>query len=828
MVSLKAPEANPSESRLLAELLPDACHAIVTVTMVNQAPNSAPSALTHLRIVEIGGMPAAYATSYLGGFGADVIKVEPPGGDPARLLPPFAGDMVDRERSIPFLNANVNKRSIALDIAEAMDAATLRDILARADILIESTPVGELEALGFGAAARDALNPRLVTVSMTPFGQWGPYARYNGNDAIAAAMSGFMTNQGDDERSPVVPPCQMAYQLAAVQAAYLALAGVRHERETGRGQHIDLSLQEALTYANVQSLAKYSQRSEVVKRPGREGGPFNIYRARDGRYVFIAIYFAAHWQTLTRDWMQDDVLSQPEWDNQQYRIDNVDVIQMLIGEFIGQFDADDFVRQCQERGIACTPVNSLEDLTTAEQLTERGWFWAVNHPVVGSYKAPGAPLIMSRTPYRLFRPAPLLDQHHDEILAETAAPISVVTDTPKSPARAMLDGIRVADITRVFVGPIGTQLLGFYGAQVIKVESADLPANRDPGRGIYPDMNRNKLSCTIDLRNPEGKELFLRLAAISDVVVDNFSAGVMGRLSLGYDELRKVRPDIIRIGMPGMGSTGPQRKWVTYGNSLQAFTGLVHLWGHPDSPMEAHAKGTTPDYVGAVFLALGALAAIEYRDRTGEGQELEVSMLDGQAALMGPAMLDYTINGRSWGAVGYDEPLTTGFAPYGCYPCRNPDTWIVITCEGDEEWQALVSAMRQPPWAGDARYATHEGRREHRAEMDERISAWTRGLTPHQALRLLQNAGVTAGIVMNSEHLYMDPHLRARGHLVEINEPPWGTLTHQGLPGIPSESPAWADGKPPWPGDDNDFVFGEVLGLTEQQIADGEATGAIR
>ena len=799
--------------------------AIVTATMANQSLS--PSALSHLHVVEIGGMPAAYATSYLGGFGADVIKVEPTTGDPARLLPPFAGDIVGLERGIPFLNSNVNKRSIALDISVATGAQVLRAILARADVLIEATAVGELDALGFGAAALDEINPGLVTVSMTPFGQWGPYASYRGNDAVAAAMSGFMTNQGDDERSPVVPPCQMAYQLAAVQAAFLAIAGVRHKRETGRGQRIDLSLQEALTYANVQSLAKYSQRSEVVTRPGRQGGPFNIYKARDGRYVFIAIYFAAHWHALTRDWMQDEVLSQPEWDNQQYRIDNVDVIQMLIGQFISQFDADDFVRQCQERGIACTPVNSLEDLTSADQLTDRGWFWEVDHPVVGTYKAPGAPLIMSRTPYRLSRAAPTLDQHHDEILAELEGPAPEAAVGSANSGQAMLNGIRVADITRVFVGPIGTQLLGFYGAQVIKVESTDLPANRDPSRGIYPDMNRNKLSCTIDLRNPAGKGLFKQLARISDVVVDNFSAGVMGRLSLGYDELREIRPDIIRIGMPGMGSTGPQRKWVTYGNSLQAFTGLVHLWGHPESPMEAHAKGTTPDYVGAVFMALGAIAAIEYRDRTGEGQELEVSMLDGQAALMGPAILDYTINGRSWGAVGYNEPLTTGMAPHGCYPCRNPDTWIVITCEGDDDWQALVGAMRQPPWADDGRYAMHDGRREHRAEMDTHIASWTRGLTPHQALRLLQNAGVAAGIVMNSEHLYMDPHLRARGHLVEINEPPWGTLTHQGLPGIPSESHAAADGPPPWPGDDNAFVFGQVLGLSEQEISDAKASGAI-
>jgi len=788
-----------------------------------------PTALAHLRVVELAlnaAGPAAYAASYLGGLGANVVKVEPTTGDPARRLPPFANDVVHIERSLPFANANLNKRSIALNHTLPADAATLRDLIASADILIEALGVGELASLGYDPTALDTLNPTLVTINITPFGQWGPYAHYRGGDAVAAAMSGFMTNQGDDQRPPVAPPCEMSYQLAAIQAAFIAIAGVRHARLTGHGQQIDLSLQEALTYANVQSVAKYSQRSEVVKRPGREGGPFNIYRARDGRYVFIAIYFAAHWHTLTRDWMQDPVLSAPEWDVQQYRIDNVDVIQMLIGEFIAGFDADDFVAQCQAKGIACTPVNTLEDLTHAEQLTQRDWFWTVEHPVIGAYQAPGAPFIMSRTPYRLLRRSPLLNEHHDEVIAELASLPPRPTSTPTTPV-ALLDAIRVADVTRVFVGPIGTQLLGFYGAQVIKVESADLPANRDPSRGIYPDMNRNKLSCTIDLRNDDGKGLFKQLVQISDIVVDNFSAGVMDRLGVGYEALREVRPDVIRIGMPGMGSTGPQARWDTHGNSLQAYTGLVHLWGHPASPMEAHAKGTTPDYVGAVFMALASLAAIEYRDRTGEGQELEVSMLDGQAALMGPAMLDYTVNQRSWGPVGYDEPLTANLAPYGCYPTRHPDSWLVVACETDADWQAVVIAMREPPWA-DERFATLAGRRENRATLDEHIAGWTVGLTPHQSLRLLQNAGAPAGIVMNSEQLYMDPHLRARGHLVEINEPPWGTLTHQGVPAIPSLSPARANSKPPWPGDDNAQVFGDILGLSADEIATQTENGAIR
>jgi len=774
-------------------------------------------------------MPAAFAGAHLGALGADVIKVEPPGGSPDRLLPPFAGDIEGPDRGIPFLNANLNKRSIALDVPSTVDAERFASLLAAADLFVEATPPGELASLGFDDARLTALNPRLVRVSITPFGQWGPYSGYSGNDPVAAAMSGIMTNQGDDERSPVVLPCQMSYQIAAIEAAYLALAGLRHARATGAGQRIDVSLQEALTFANVQSVARYSQRSEVVKRPGKEGGAFNVYRCKDGKYVFLAIYFAAHWHELTRSWMNDAVLSEPEWDVGQYRTDNVDVVQMIIGEFAARFDAAEFVEEAQRRGLACTPVSDLAGFVGSEHMRERGWFQAVEHPVVGTYEAPGPPIILSRTPYRVSRPAPTLDQHREEILAELGSRAPAVPTTVVAPSKdgGMLEGIRVADLTRVFVGPIGTQMLAFYGAEVVKVESADLPANRDTWRAIYPDMNRNKLSCTIDLRNEGGKELFKRLVDVSDVVVDNFSSGVMGRLGVGYEDLIKRKPGIIQIGMPGLGSTGPLRKWVTYGNSLQAYTGLVHLWGHPESPMEAHAKGTLPDYVGAAFMALATMAAIEYRDRTGEGQSLEICMVDGQGSLLGPAILDYTINGRAWGPVGYDEPLNARLSPYGCYPCRNPDTWVVIACESDDDWRSLVTAMREPPWVAEGRFDTHGARREHRDELDRHIAVWTAQLTPHQALRVLQTNGVPAGMVMNSEHLYHDPHLRARGHLVEIDEPPWGRLTHQGLPGIPSVSRASASSPTPWPGTDNAYVFGTILGMSADAIADGETSGAI-
>ena len=797
----------------------------------NGSSNGTVGALSHLRVVEYGGMPAAYAAGYLGGLGADVVKVEPPGGDPARGMPPFAGDVEDRERGIPFLNANLNKRGIVLDLNEDRGRAAFASLLERADVLIDSSSVGYLDSLGFDETGLLRVNPGLVTVSMTPFGRTGPYSHYAANDAVVSAMSGVMMSQGDDTRAPVVPPCQVSYQLAAVMAAYLAVGGLRHRRRTGKGQLIDLSLQEAVTFAGGTAIARYTQRSEIAMRQGGSGGAFNIYRCRDGRYINIAIFMPSHWHVLTREWMEDAVLSDPAWDSSQYRTDNQDLIETLMGEFIMRFDADEFVEEAQRRGLACSPVNDFERFVTSDHMRERGWFVPVEHPVVGGYDAPGAPFILSKTPWRVRRAAPLLDEHREEVLAELASvpprPRPSAGDAGAADDDALLEGVRVADITRAFAGPIGTMFLAFYGAEVIKIESSTLEANRETTSPFFPDMNRNKLSCTVDLRSDAGKALFRRLVAESDVVVDNFSATVMGRLGFGYDDLTQVRPDVIQIGMPGMGRTGPLNRWVTYGNSLQAFTGLTLLWGRPESPMEAHAKGVVPDYAGAAFVALSTAAAIEYRDQTGEGQAIEIAQVDGQAVLLGPAILDYTINERSWGSVGNDEPLTRAMSVFGVYPCNQPDSWIVIACETEEQWRGLAAAMGDPGWAADPRFVDLPGRREHREALDSEIEQWTSAFTPGQALRLLQAQGVPAGIGMQGEQLYLDRHLRERGHIVDVEHEPWGRLSHQGLPGVPSLSRASASVKTPWIGDSNEYVFSEVLKMSAGEVRQETESGAI-
>ncbi len=792
-----------------------------------------PAALGHLRVVELGDVPAAYASRLLADLGADVIKVEPPGGAPERRLPPFAGGVEGIERSLTSAHANTNKRSLVLDLSAAPDRDTFTRLLLSADVFIEATPLGRLEEWGFTDPWLEEACPALVTVSMTPFGRTGPYRYYKSSDAITNGAGGFLYGQGDDERGPCTAPSHSAYQVAGCVAATLAVAGVRHRRRSGAGQRLDVSLQEALTFTNSSSIARYTLENRMGRRPGARtygGSVTNIYRCKDGRYVHFTANLPHMWREFTQNWMTGTILSEPQWEDMAYRDARSDEASAVAAEFISGFTAAEFVAEAQRRHLSAAPLNTVGQFVEGEQLAARHWLQEIEHPVIGRYRAPGFPMRLSGTPMRVRRPAPLLDQHRQEVLAELEQGREPAPAMPRPETDAgdgMLSGLRMADLTQQFAGPLGTEILGYYGVEVLKIESNTVAA-RGRGAAIHADMNRAKLGVTLNLRHDQGKELFRRLVESSQLVVENFSVGVMERLGFDYESLRKVNPGIIQVSMPGWGREGPLKSWVAWGWQLLAYTGLMRLWGYPESPMRARCKIAWPDRVGAITMALGVAAAVEHQERTGEGQFIEASMLEAQGAMMGPAILDYTVNGNEWDTLGYREILGEPYAPYGCYPCAGNDDWIIIACETDEEWRAMAGVIGVGSWADDVRFADKEGRRRHRDELDEKLTGWTRTQTARQAFRRLQQAGVAAGNPMSGEDLYYDPHLRERGHIVEMDEPPWGRVAHHGIPGIPSRSKASAAQPAPWIGAHNAYVLGEVLELSEEEIAALEESEAIK
>ena len=789
------------------------------------------SALGHLRVIELGDIQASYAARWFADLGTDVIKVEPPGGDPNRWLPPFAGNIEDRERSLTFIHANTNKRSIVLDLEADPDRDIFSKLLTSAHLLIEATPLGYFEKYGFNDEYLRGRAPGLVIVSITSFGRTGPYRHYKGTDAIANAAGGFLFGQGDDTKGQCTAPSHLAYQMAGAMAAMLGLAGIRHVRKTGAGQRIDMSLQEALTFTNSSSIARYTRENRLERRPGGKaygGAGTNIYRCKDGRYVHFTTNMPHMWKEFAQNWMTDKSLAGPEWENPRYRDQHDDEVSRAFAEFIAQFDADEFANEAQVRHLAAAPLNTIGQFVNCEQNRAREWLQEIEHPVIGKYQAPGFPMRLSLTPMRIVRAAPLLDQHRQEILADLEkSPVRSVKQTSDNATKPMLDGLRMADLTQQYAGPLGTELLAYYGMEVVKIETGTIPS-KEREAAVHACMNRGKLGCTINLRNTQGKELFKQLVAKSDVVVDNFSSGVLERLGFGYSELQKINPRIVQAVMPGWGLTGPLKSWVAWGWQLLAYTGIMRLWGYPDSPMETRCKIAWPDRIGSVTMALGVLAALEYQARTGKGQFIEAGMLEAQGSMLGPAILDYTVNGNEWNAMGYREILGAPYAPYGCYPCRGVDNWIIIGCAGDEEWQHMVNLIGRSSWAADAKFASHADRKKHGDELDQKLSEWTRKLTPRQVFRLLQEAGVAAGIPSSGEDLFYDIHLRERGHIVETDAQPWGKMSHHGLPGIPSLSSASAARPAPWIGAHNDQVFGDILGLSAHRIEDLKKTEAIK
>ncbi|MCX6020943.1 MAG: CoA transferase, partial [Chloroflexi bacterium] len=401
--------------------------------------------------------------------------------------------------------------------------------------------------------------------------------------------------------------------------------------------------------------------------------------------------------------------------------------------------------------------------------------------------------------------------------------------------RQILDGVRIADFTWWGAGPIASKWLGAHGAQVIKIESAvyldSLRGNEPmpPGRtglnvsGFYNNFNSDKLDVTLNLNKPEAIAIAKRIIAISDIVLDNFTPHSMERWGLTYDELRKINPALIVAAQPMQGMTGPQRDATGSGATLQAVTGMHGLIGWPDLPPTG--TGTAyPDYASNPHhWLLYVLSAFRHRMRTGSGQYIDQSQLQSTVSFIGPAVLDYTANGRVQTAQGNRSPNA---APRGAYPCRPEpgdwemtirpadeydaaaDRWVAIEVSDDAEWAGLGRAAGDPEWSRDPRFATARGRHEHAEELDRLIGGWTQGLAAREAMERLQEEGVPSGVVQSSADLLTrDPQIAARGHYYLKDHAEAGPHHYDGPPFRLSRTPGAIHRPAPMMGEHNRFVL---------------------
>ncbi len=817
----------------------------------------------------------------LGDYGADVIKVEAPGGDPARLYGPFPGDVPHPDRSGLFLHLNTNKRGIVLDLERREARTVLERLVVWADAVIESFTPGYLASIGFSYQGLHALNPRLVLTSITPFGQDGPYRDWKATETVLFALSGRMYGHGHQEREPLRYAPDVVWFQAGVTAAAATAGALWGAAMRGSGSWVDLSIQEALA-GNVDSrvvMASYSGTSGGRSYRAYEY-PRGAYPCRDG-FVLFGSGSDRYFRRLCWAIGRPDLLEDPRWATPDARPAHRDEFEAVFLDWLVDRTMREVFTRCQAEGVMCAPVLTMDQVYHDPQNAYRAFFREVHHPLAGSITLPGAPFILSQAPWSVRRPAPLLGEHNQEVYREVmvssgaeVAAVSAIkwpeagtrgsqrlrpgtgpraTDPPKEEeilAGLMtppLAGIRVIDFTEVWAGPMGTSVLADLGAHVVKVESYPrAPQTRPTSRpaGLWgfaehgPDSprpwdrsathnlaNRNKQGIALNARSKQGRELFEQLAGVSDVLVDGYSAGAMKRMGLDYETLRRLNPGLILVSMPGWGSDGPYAGYVSLGSTIDAAAGHHYLRTYPGADPSQNSACVHPDAVGAVTLVFAVVTALFHRRRTGVGVWIDLSQSEAFLTHMAYPLLDYHLNGRVAQPLGNRD---RSMAPHGCYPCREGrDDWIVICIETEEQWHSLAALAEHPEWAVDPRFATGADRHRNQDALDGVISEWTRQHDKFELADRFQAAGMAAGPVLQELEVLNDRHLNARGYFQTVGHPVIGPKRYPGpLWRQTGLDPAIRSG-PNALGEHNAQILRDLLGVSWEHFGDLEKEGVI-
>ncbi len=820
------------------------------------APRHEPGALTGIRVVEFGDIVSApFCARLFADYGADVVKIERPGtGDTARSWGPFPGDVADSETSGLFFFCNTNKRSVAIDVRAPGGRAALLALLRHADVFIENQRPSDMREWGLDYRTLAAENPNLIMVSITPYGQTGPYADWHGYDLNAYHLTATGSRYcGHPGRAPLEHGTFSADFFGGYVATAWAL-GALYGRSMVGGQHLDVSTAEAIAalFTGAQNIGAYAQEGRFGRRTGAGmslAAPARIVPCRDG-FVWLIALEPAQWDGL-RAAMGDPEWAAPEiFRDMLERGRNADLIYTMIEQWTMGLGKQEVMDLCQANGCPTTAVYSIDELVAHPHLAARGQLVELEHPVLGPVQVFGAPIRLPDCPGGPVAPAPLLGQHTREVLDEVVPAARDTTDhlgsaargpaararVTTAPAHLPLAGIRVANFGWSWVGPVAGQTFAFLGAEVYKIEShARIDINRtlppfaegiaSPDRSLQNHAGwAGNGSVTLNLRDARGRDLARRLVAECDVVLENFGPGVMDRLGLGYDDLRRLRPGLVFVSMPAAGLDGPMSSVRTYGTSLSSIAGLDSITGYDESG-PVTMENAFADPLGGIVGAIATLLALFHRRTTGRGQHVDYSQQEGALQFMGPALMDLAFNGRVAGPIDNRHPVGAG-APHGVFPCLGDDRWISIAVLSDDEWQRLCTAMGSPVWAEDPRLVTAAGRLAHLDDVHGPLAEWTLGFDDYELAGALQRHGVAAAPVLNVADLLHDPHYRARQTFIEVRHPLGFTETIYGS--YVKLSRTVPDVRPgPAMGQDNDHVLRGLLGLSDTDFAHLVSVGVI-
>ncbi|MET0294936.1 MAG: CoA transferase [Phenylobacterium sp.] len=779
--------------------------------------------LAGVRVLDLAPGRLGAAGRILLELGADVLRVEPPGGGADRVQGLTAGGV-----SLTFAAANLGKRAVALDLDDPQDRRRFETLAANADILIEAGAPGALAVAGLRAA-----NPALVVLSFRDFGE-GSFAGWRGTDVVLQALSGELSRSGLRGREPQPPPGELAIECGVAQGVYAALLGYLQRLQTGQGDHLELSLLEATTQImdpgfGIAGTATSGIPASKLPR-GRPTGQdrYPIYRCKDG-HVRFCILAVRQWQGLF-EWMgRPAAFADPAFNNMRTRQKS-----QALHEAISAFLADKTRAEAEAGGeryrIPIGGLLSLQDVLASEQMQVRDAIAAIKIGPGVRASFPNGVLEMDGVRAGVQGPPPSTGADANAVIAAWA-PRSLTgagRDLPGAPGRP-LAALRVLDLGVIVVGGEQGRMLADYGADVIKVENAAFPdgtraSSPEPMPATFAAGHRNKRGLGLNLRDPRGRQLFLDLAKDADVVLSNFKPGTMESLGLGAEALQALNPRLIVAESSAFGPTGPWSERMGYGPLVRATAGLTALWRYEDDP-EGFCDGITtyPDHICARYGVAGVLALLIRRLRTGRGGK--VSLSQAEVTL---ANLAEKVAAASLAAQGVEVAGAERDAPYGVYPCAGDDEWCAVGVDGNADWQALCEVIGRSDLAADPALAAQAGRAANRARIDEAVAAWLAPLTPEEAMRRLQGGGVPAGKMLRVAELPDFAFFRERGFFDLLRQPQVVEPIVVDNSPVRSERLARPPLAPaPMPGEHSAEIVRERLGLGAAEIERLTADGVL-
>ncbi|MCH2169195.1 CoA transferase [Myxococcota bacterium] len=784
-----------------------------------------------LEVIDLStGIAGPYATKMFADAGAKVWKIEPPNGDPLRRWK--ASAQLGQSEPLPasedgalFRFLNTSKQGAVLDLDLDEDREVLLRLASRADLVVESFEPGELDARGLGYQALAQSNPGISLLSVTPFGQDGPWSKRPANEFTLQAEAGSTAFRGYLDRPPVAAGGRIGEYVAGTFGAVSALSAVLWSRQTGLGRHVDTSTFEAMLISFQTFQYIHAQLEPGVPLARNVEVP-SVEPAADG-WVGFSLITGQQWKDFSL------MIEQPEMGEDEnllaahLRFEQMDRILEAVHAWTREHSVEEVLEKAEMMRVPVAPVGNGSTLLKTDHFRARKVF--TENPA--GFSQPRVPYRLGVGEPRAFEPAPRLGQHTHEARkqasgidsAPTASsnPLPAASGTPKP-----LEGIFVADFSAFWAGPVATSYLAALGADVVKIESIQRPDGMRFAGGITPKpgqtlwemspvfhgANIGKRGITLDLESEAGLKLAKRLVEKADIVVENFSPRVIERFGLGWETVHDLNPETIMLRMPAFGLDGPWRDRVGFAMTIEQATGLAWTTGFPDrSPLVP--RGSC-DPLGGMTAVFATLAALEVRRSGGGGQLVEIPLVEVGLNAAAEQLAEWTAYQQLLERAANRGP---GAAPQGIYTCAEGEH-LAVSIENDKQWESLVQLLGQPEWSQDEALAHAAGRRAAHDRLDRELELWFAETRAADTVEQLVAEGIPAGLLRNARELRPHPHLEERGFFVTREHPIVGELGYPCFPArfsgqyLPIPGPAHTLGQ------HNEEVLSELLELSREEI----------